>query len=378
MAKVLLIVGAGASVMSGLPVLANFFDFMFRQIESAKVHGLRDDVLEFRRAHDLLASVTPNADIDLFNLESVWTAMEMGKQLHDSDRSSPFGMMDSAMQAMVRLIQYCVSSGMDFRWMMRPAANGTAKSYHPVSAKYLKFVNMLENYCQGEYSIVTFNYDLGFDSAYAYKGIPVNYFLHGDRARDARQFNSVPLIKLHGSANWAASTDGDSPFPVSIPVQAKDSSVVAKEQDPLVAAPAWKTISVAGTQVAAPSWLAHELRDVIKAAYMVPPTENKGVYRSAIKSVWKHASECIRTAEVIVFVGYSVPATDQFFRNLFALSSINCSVFRRVIVIDPSPLAYDRIKDILSRNAQRRATFYRSTLLKCLDDEHKLWKQVAR
>ena len=78
MAKHLFITGAGASVGSGGPVMSNFLDHASDLLASGSIKREIEqihDLFEFRRK---LRQVYANSNLDLHNIESLLSAIEMG------------------------------------------------------------------------------------------------------------------------------------------------------------------------------------------------------------------------------------------------------------------------------------------------------------
>ena len=82
---------------------------------------------------------------------------------------------------------------------------------------------------------------------------------------------------------------------------------------------------------------------------LVPPTLSKGRYHNILGSVWAVAAAELRTAEEIFVCGYSLPETDLFFRNLYAVGTIGEASLRRVWVFNPDPGVKPRFSVLLGR-----------------------------
>ena len=52
---------------------------------------------------------------------------------------------------------------------------------------------------------------------------------------------------------------------------------------------------------------------------IVPPGLFKNEYQASLGQVWQQATKELEEAEEIVAIGYSLPETDFFFRNLLLL-----------------------------------------------------------
>jgi hypothetical protein len=69
---------------------------------------------------------------------------------------------------------------------------------------------------------------------------------------------------------------------------------------------------------------------------IVPPTWNKGQYHAEFRALWAKAAEHMAEAENIVVIGYSAPPTDQFYRHLYALSTISDTMLSRYLCVGPN------------------------------------------
>jgi hypothetical protein len=160
--------------------------------------------------------------------------------------------------------------------------------------------------------VITFNYDLVLDDALARVGVAPGYELTGatfeEPLSDATP--QVPLLKLHGSTNWAIC--------------------------------ACNHIHVLGQKVTGnperfrsmPCAKCHQpgLR-----LLLVPPSWDKSEYSRVMQPVWTRAVEAIKTATRICVIGYSMPETDAFFKFLLALGLAENDRLYKLIVVDWVP-----------------------------------------
>jgi threonine dehydrogenase-like Zn-dependent dehydrogenase len=78
----------------------------------------------------------------------------------------------------------------------------------------------------------------------------------------------------------------------------------------------------------------------------VPPTWAKGGQSEILRPVWSKALEALRKAGRIFIIGYSMPATDQFFRYMLALALAANEKLDRIIVVNTSPDAQKTFQDL--------------------------------
>ena len=116
----------------------------------------------------------------------------------------------------------------------------------------------------------------------------------------------IPLLKLNGSLNWAISSDGQ----------------VVKYID------------------SRPS------RSRRYQVLLLPPAT--GIKHNKLQPIWEHAERVLRTADVWIFCGYSVPDYDQAVRDLLRTSVKNT---KRIVILDinAGPIK-QKLYDLLSNS----------------------------
>lgn len=68
--------------------------------------------------------------------------------------------------------------------------------------------------------------------------------------------------------------------------------------------------------------------------FVVPPVWNKASYHEPLHKVWKEAATALSEASYIYCLGYSLPQTDGFFKQLFALGTVGSSPLMEFKVFD--------------------------------------------
>jgi len=89
-----------------------------------------------------------------------------------------------------------------------------------------------------------------------------------------------------------------------------------------------------------------------------PPSWNKADSHNSIGSVWERAAKELAEAHSIYVVGYSLPETDAFFRNLYALGSVGDVPLRRFWVFNPDPSREQVFLRLLGPGARSRFRFF--------------------
>ncbi|MHB8092438.1 MAG: hypothetical protein ACYDH8_12720 [Syntrophales bacterium] len=207
-------------------------------------------------------------------------------------------------------------------------------------------------------AVISFNYDIAADMAIYRAGLGPDYII--DNPSSGRP--NVPLLKLHGSLNWAtekgcqkirllhlesyfqhyqAGGFGDERSNTSVPIGSQLVEYFANNNS----------------------------IDVETEPVIVPPTWNKADYHSALSDVWAAAAKHLSEAEQIFILGYSLPETDSFFRHLYALGCVGSAPLRRIAVFNPddSGTTDRRFKALLGPGAIARYEYHTMTFENAID-----------
>ncbi len=181
-------------------------------------------------------------------------------------------------------------------------------------------------------SVISFNYDLLLDVQLKSSEIPFDYCLDGEKST-----SKLPLLKLHGSINWARNLKTKSIDPIDV-----------FSYDP-------KERYVPANNMSLPWLIGSNIinkvyRDLTGPPILIPPTWNKTEYQKQLVDVWKVAMDKLSTAENIIFIGYSLPESDLFFKYLYSIGSFSQNIINKVFVINPDPAAIERLKNMLGRD----------------------------
>jgi hypothetical protein len=169
---------------------------------------------------------------------------------------------------------------------------------------------------------------------------------YGLRPGDQRE--SIRLLKLHGSVNWAR--------PVDTPEEIEPWSVREFLRrltiSPLDANQTYRLEFSRHLTLFAPME-----RQMEKYPVIVPPTFNKASQNQVFLRVWQRAAEALRSAENIFVIGYSLPETDQFFKYLYGLGTVGDTILRRFWVFDPDNGVDERFRKLLGTMARPKYQF---------------------
>lgn len=170
-------------------------------------------------------------------------------------------------------------------------------------------------------TIVTFNYDLAIETALYHLKIPFSYGMSGKSVNfstglisseeNALQ-NTLRVLKLHGSVNWA------------IPGGPGKKLTFYENYD--------------------------EVRKNNLNPLLVPPTWRKH-FAGQLADIWDRAVDAIRIATRIIIIGYSMPSTDVHFRYLLAAGLQDNISLRKILFVNPGLQQQDTGEELRNRLA---------------------------
>ena len=318
MSNVVFILGAGASKECGAPVMAEFLDVARNLLATGVVGDSKEDFERVFETIGALQAVHSKSQLDLTNIESIFTALEIAKIIRKLPNTEPDD-IDTVISSLKRLIVKTIELTMDFPINK----NGI---FGPIA--YLNFVNLLFKLKMNALpkqtiSVITFNYDIGLDMALCKRSFQYNYGIQ----IEVNNEQYIPLFKLHGSLNWATRSDSKEIIPLYINeylkyYNQKSTSINDKCKVPI------------GSQLE--EYFSKEKKIKIEPEpVIVPPTWNKSDQQQALSNVWSNAARHLSEAEQIFILGYSLPETDAFFRILYALGTVGKNPLTRIIVYNP-------------------------------------------
>jgi hypothetical protein len=343
MSKVVFILGAGASRECGAPLMSDFLDIASDLLRSKSAVDKGEEFERVFSAIGALQAVHSKAQLDLNNIESIFTVLELGKviqripglQLSDIE-STISALKDVIVKTLEVTIAFPVKAG----------RIGIPKPYEA-------FGNLLKHLLMDAYpiqsaSVISFNYDIAADMAIYRAGLGPNYVLEPHNGNP----NNVPLLKLHGSLNWATEKQTSKILPLHLNSYFDYYQYDGLEGETTARVPI-------GSQLAR-VFLQRYSKEVENEPVIVPPSWNKADYHSALTNVWASAANHLSEAEHIFIIGYSLPETDSFFRHLYALGSVGTAPLRRIAVFNPdaSGETRRRFEALLGPGARARYEYY--------------------
>lgn len=351
MSNVVFILGAGASRQAGAPLMADFLDVATDLLRTNRVNEARDHFERVLSAIGGLQAVHSKAQLDLNNIESIFTAFELGRIIRRVP-GVPTEEIADTINSLKELIVRTLQATMPFP---------TRRSWIGVPTPYDSFADLLEHLASEAFptqtsSVITFNYDVAADMALFRAGLGPNYAVDGSRAN-----SGVDLLKLHGSLNWATETESRRICPLHLQQYFQKYSIMGFEEHGEVTLPIGSQLQEFFTHHAQPA-IPVDAEPVI-----VPPSWNKADYHQALSNVWAAAASHLAEAEHIFVAGYSLPVTDSFFRHLFALGSVGKTALRRLVVFNPDKTVDQRFRSLLGPGALARYEFHPLKFDECID-----------
>ena len=351
MSKFLFILGAGASKEAGAPLMGDFLDvardiFNERKNPKSMVGGVcEEDFNRIIKARDSLMNIFPKAKLNIDNIEDVFATFEMARIIKKFG-NYPLDEIERINNSMKSVIGKTLESTIEYQ---------IREERFPSSPKnYDKFVRLLteipkKNASNTPISVITFNYDLALDYAFFVNNIRIDYGL--DKTISP---NSIPYLKLHGSLNWGKCPQCNQiiPYYLNDYLKTFNGRFYRGEKNEIVKLALFDKIKT----------IKHCGGSVEESPYFVPPTWNKASYQENLTNVWANAANQLSDVEAIFVIGYSLPDSDYFFKNLYALSTISEIPILKFWVFDPerTGVVEKRYMDLIGESVKPRFKYFQT------------------
>jgi len=324
--------------------MGDFLDTADNLWRSGNVRGVEDSFQKVFQGISELQQVHSKSQLDIQNVESVFAAFEMGRTLKKFGGYS-LDQIGELAKAMRQVIVHTIQTTLKL-----PVQGQRAVEPPP----YKDFVRLV-SYLRGEASppsdvaIITFNYDMAIDYSLYINRISVNYSLEEDKS-----LSGIPLLKLHGSLNWARCSVCNQVIPWLLSDYFKEYSWNIFHGDNIK----YVTLGI-GSHLKSYAHCSKD-KNVDEEPVIVPPTWNKTQYHETLSNVWSRAAEELSDAENIFAIGYSLPMSDAFFRYLYALGTVGRTTLKRFWVFNPdrSGQTESRFRELLGPGAQARFRYF--------------------
>jgi hypothetical protein len=224
---------------------------------------------------------------------------------------------------------------------------------------YQRFFSSLQTFGITErLTVVTTNYDLVFEYTSSKCGMPMCSYpmAWGEEfnvSRAPRPYivagptpDTITVCKLHGSVNYFEDAETSTTQRVRIAADIGGGP----------------TIGNSGGSAGRPALFALDAIWAVEKRYgpgltpaIVPPTYAKLGRQRWLREVWSAARTALSSAHHIIFVGYSLPASDGFMSALLAGAAAlrNDGGAPDITVIDPSARSYANIAEVYGRSRTR-------------------------
>jgi hypothetical protein len=307
MATNIFLLGAGASRQAGGPLMRDFLDTAQRVLarDDADLVAVLDGRLALRQIYAL-------ATLDLLNVESLLSCFEMAELLGARGGPSEQRLALALRRVITKTLHESVR-----------CARGAYYSFPP--EPYGAFVNTVLADLRAA-AVITFNYDLALELGMACcekAGQRLPIFADYGLIPTPPDTYSIPVLKLHGSLNWARCQ--------------KCSAIVPWAVTDVVAGDGYYSQRESALR------LGERLGELVHCEeacpanpVIVPPTLAKSSHHADLAKVWQRARIELTEVRNLFVIGYSLPETDYFFRYFFGLGTIGAPL-KRIWVIDPNP-----------------------------------------
>ncbi len=224
------------------------------------------------------------------------------------------------------------------------------RRYSCALVAYRKFAECIKGSIKDHITVITFNYDVALDVALANEDLDVSYGFESLSQGFGRVIN---LLKLHGSINWGLTTH---PMPkIVFCPPSKLGPVNPVPKKPIFNVP----LNLINRLK--PLIRHHQREEIQDLPVIVPPGLFKADYQASLSGVWRSAADALQNAHEIFVFGYSLPETDFFFQNLYALGTVSENLLRKFYVFDPNRAVEARFERLLGPGAQSVFDFTEAT-----------------
>lgn len=347
--KTIYVFGAGASLHVGAPLLIDFlvtartlYNRNLVQYKSESFKLIFDWIDELKSASYYL-------DLDLDNIEHVFSIAEMHKQIGGLKSEELYS-------ALIDVIAITL----DHCQVMNVDNVGLA-----FTTEYAKFADKLDKWRKmkeaesmemEEDTLVSFNYDPFLDfSVYKNSERKINYCLNPTAS------DGVKILKLHGSCNWYTCKNCEESKRRVVPILKTGSKLVEE-----MSKKAYAPITRGNVRFELYNLIIrHGTCDVCGQVgslepYIIPPTWSKRIVNPELRNVWRAIVEEVKKAYQMIIIGYSMPQTDTFFQYLLTLGLKENNNLNRVVIVNPdkSGELEARYRGVFSRSMTARGRIF--------------------
>lgn len=328
MSEIIFVIGAGASVHCGTPIMKDFLDVARDLVRGGEVKEAESAYSNVLDAVGKLNAVHSKAILELDNVEAVYTAFEMGMLLGKLPGIEDEERIASLTPALRKVIGYTLEK------TTKIPADSRLQGYYDFTNVMKKLIK------QGrKFTVITFNYDLGLDYSLYSNGLLPDYCLEDIELRGEK----VLYLKLHGSLNFGKCSNNSCGKIIPYRKFQYTEHIAGRSYSTL------PIITKLGKQKC-PTCGESLSEDPV----IIPPTWNKTAYHNQINEVWRRAAYEMGDAEQVFVIGYSLPTTDWFFNYLYALGVDMIAPLQGFYVLNPDNAVRERFEKLLGPGVIQR------------------------
>ena len=326
------ILGAGFSRDRGLPLMSDFTQRIrdahpwLLALGRAREAEAIERVLEYR-LHSTAAAY--HVDVDLENIEQLFSLASISESPLDKEiRVAIAATLDFAeSQSPAPMAKFDLGPHFEApgkEWIVKGKAQGRLDGWQTWEADVYQFylACMLGRFSgratdpSVKTTIITLNYDVVVERALRALDVGFTYGFGKQRVNydptkmcaDYPALGAVPVLKLHGSVNWAL-----------VPGRGHGFTVFGSYAN---------------------------VRESAADPSLLPPTWDKH-FDDRLRAVWQAAMAALSTATRVIVIGFSMPETDLHFRYLLAAGLAQNISLRSFHFVNPAAEIEDRMKRLL-------------------------------
>jgi hypothetical protein len=206
--------------------------------------------------------------------------------------------------------------------------------YYGDENKILQYSNLLKKFIEQltkDDTIISFNYDVLIDDFLTKNGLLPDYGIDLEQKQASQNNMRIRLFKLHGSLNWSICSKCKKPQWYEYDYLLERSKSSKSNGSDNISDKLYELFELDSLKMCGKN--EKHKRLIEEDTLIIPPSWNKHDY-PYFKGMWLKASEALKDADKIIFIGYSFPQTDIYFKFLL-LTSLPKNGFS-VEVVDPN------------------------------------------
>jgi len=394
-----IVVGSGCSVGLDVPALAGFLDTVMDKLAKVDAYEeAKDDLAAIQAFITRVKGAAAYVNADLLNIEELYGMADMDEDLweaadcHSAEEwygtklvipdLDPMGVKKALNRAIFHLASRAGEEFLtqqnrfpeDLKQLEEIKRESAAESLlHRNSGT--RWTNLLAYLCLASFQdknsafplFIQFNWDLALDRAlylWAKKlaskmagtenGDKVWMPWYGDEQTGQLDYNKYPrLARPHGGINWVKNEPRTENSKSTMHAKESDKSPPLCENQlrklcyKLYPAAESDNHVLIDTRAVHHGERCETYSGYLRGKFMeiVPPTWRKQATKPAYKAQWGHISQGMQNVRRIIFIGYSLPKTDLYFRHFLALSLADNPHLPKVYVLNPSILEPGGVRD---------------------------------